>query len=126
MSTVVVEQPPQHEIARARANQIRGEMSACKRVIAALPRVEGMLAVAEWLENPDEIVARIRLGQLLAAIHRVGTTKVPLLLPRDLMPGALSRRIGPLDCTAGGEIALTERQRLAMAEALRAKAASCW
>lgn len=109
----------QHEQALAKGNAIRYAMAARRR---ELGNGGGFRLAAECLDHPDETVARMRLGRLLTALHRVGDERARKIVARaGLTPGMLLRRIGPFVPTKSGtDHVLTERQRHQLAEALRA------
>jgi hypothetical protein len=47
-------------------------MVARRRELRALPRVDAFRLAADWLEEPDEAVARMRVGYLLESLPRIG------------------------------------------------------
>ena len=115
---------PQHEQARRYANEIRCAMSARKRELKALDSRASLLLAADWLDaqnapGPDEMVARMRLEQLLGAITRFGPARSRRVIGRVGTPGMLIRRIGPRDVCYRSPPALTAMQRAALAHELR-------
>lgn len=78
----------------ARGNEIRLGMTARRRELNALPYEESLRLAADWLESPDEIIGRMRVGYFLQSIPYVGKTKaVTFLKACGLTSAALERRI---------------------------------
>ena len=101
MSAATTAAEPQHLHALARANEIRLARASTKRAIAA-----GEVTVAEvLLECPAE-VERMEIGELISCQRRWGGQRTRRLL--GTVPVVETKLIG----------ALTERQRLAIADAL--------
>jgi hypothetical protein len=84
----------QAEEALAYGNAIRRGMKARRDEIAALPINEGLRAVADCLERPDDIVGRMKVGYLLRSVDRVGRTKaIGYVRAVGLTADALERRV---------------------------------
>jgi hypothetical protein len=80
--------------ALARGNTIRLGMAAKRRELAALPRAEARRLAADWIEDPDEIVGRMRIGYLLESITQVGSAMaISYLRACGLDAGAINRRV---------------------------------
>jgi hypothetical protein len=108
---------PQHLTALALANSTRGAMADRRRELRALPSSESRLLAAEWIADPDGIVARMQLGYLLESVRRFGDHRVARLLANaGIRHSALTRRIA---AETDGQIPLTANQRSIIAEALR-------
>lgn len=102
----------QHMVALQSANRVRLGNARVKAEIAALPRAEGFALVAEVLLDPADPAASIRVGALLDSIDHNG----PKVSQAQLRAaGIWSRERFVRE--------LTVRQRRALAEVLRAKAA---
>lgn len=118
MTTTQTVERPQPMVALEQANEIRIAMANVK---AALREGHRPMAAA-MLEQPTEIVARMRVNQLLGAIPRVGPTKVAVLIREAQLPrGAIEWRIGPLyeRWARSEDRTLTGRQRIALAFVVR-------
>jgi hypothetical protein len=109
---------PQHLQALDRGNEIRLAMAARRRELRALPNAEGRQLAAEWLEDPDEVIGRMKLGYLLASIRRMGPQRIATLLRPIGLESAQSRRIASRTSSDWGALPLTLRQRLTVAAAL--------
>lgn len=106
----------------ARANEVRIAMAAARR---PLRERDGLTRAAAMLEDPDEIVARMRVSYLLLGIRGVRErAAVRLIHAAGLPTSILTRRIGPFEVPAGdgADRTLSDRQRAALAGALRAAA----
>jgi hypothetical protein len=101
------------------ANPVRFAMAEIKREI----RFAGRHRAATMLDDPPEALARMRVGVFLRAIPWVGQSRtIEILREAGLTVGALEWRLGPAYETwevTGKMRALTTRQRLALADALR-------
>lgn len=101
----------QHMDALAHANTIRVAQAAFRREIAACSQREGMGIVAAALDNPGEMVGRMRLTTgrypLVPAIRGFGAASAERLIRRAEASG--DRRVGEL----------TERQLKLLSAALR-------
>lgn len=103
--------------ALAGAHELRLDMAAIRRELAALPLAESKARAAELLRDPSEVVARMRLGIFLRAIRGTERSRAArLIASAGLSRGMWDRRIGPVDC----HDTLTARQREAMAKAIEA------
>lgn len=115
---------PQHLDALNGANAIRQGMAERKRELKALDSRASLLLAADWLDEqntpaPDEMVARMRLEQLLGSITRFGPARSRRVIARVGTPGMLIRRIGPREVCYGSPPSLTAMQRAALAHELR-------
>ena len=117
MTPTIATARPQHEQAHERANQIRFAMSSVRREVAALPYAEGCLRAAELIEDPDEIVGRMRVEFLLRAIRQVGRNRAQEIA--RLADASTLRRIGPVRVKSDGVGPLSLRQRSIIAGELR-------
>lgn len=101
MSAATTAAEPQHLHALARANEIRLARASTKRAIAA-----GDVTVAEVLLECPAQVERMEIGELISCQRRWGGQRTRRLL--GAVPVVETKLVGTL----------TERQRLAIAEAL--------
>jgi hypothetical protein len=93
--------------ALALANEVYRSRAAVKREIRAMPRVEGIAAVADLIEANPPLWRTARLEQLLRAPYRVG-------------PNAVHRWLNAADLSPRKQVgSLTERQRFVLAGLLR-------
>ena len=128
MTTATATPPAPHLAALDRANTLRQGMAERKRELKALDSRASLLLAADWLDEqntpaPDEMVARMRLEQLLGSITRFGPARSRRVIGRIGTPGMLIRRIGPRDVCYGSPPSLTALQRAALANELRRCAA---
>lgn len=101
MSAAITAAEPQHLHALARANEIRLARASTKRAIAA-----GELRVADVLLSCPAEIERMEIGELISCQRRWGGQRTRRLL--STVPVVETKLVG----------ALTERQRLAIADAL--------
>jgi hypothetical protein len=103
---------PQHMVALEGANRVRLGRAEMHRTVAALPRPAGCLRIAEMLKDPPALIETMAITDLLQWIHRVGRSQARgILMHADrLAPIGENRQIR----------ALTDRQRQALADHLRA------
>jgi hypothetical protein len=89
---------------------VRSTRLALHRSIAEVPRLSGCLRVAELLEDPPDVLGRVKVVDLLQWIHRVGSSQARGILMHadELGPISELRRVGDL----------TQRQRYAIADHL--------
>ena len=113
---------PQHMQALEIANRIRSEMAERKVAIAAMERREAMLVVADLLDDPDPITARMQLRTLLCAIPRVRVRLAEKMLNRIGLPLTLLHRQIAGEPTKRMPRVLTARQRSLLAGELRTQA----
>ncbi len=101
--------------ALAGANEVRLAGAAARRELGKLPRREGLVRCAEWLETGGNGAEGVRLRKLLTAIHRMGDWgATDLLNTAATHPASQVRYVREL----------TERQRHTLAGVLRRKAAA--
>lgn len=109
------------EANRMKANQIRLAMTDTKREI----RRGGRELAIRHLEDPSEIVARMRVEVFLRSVPKIGKGTVPKLIQRAQLPAVSANwRVGPLyedwsECPENRT--LTTRQRLALVDVLRGR-----
>lgn len=109
--------PPQWREALDGANEIRCQMAAVRRTLG---NGGGSKLAAEYLDHPDAVVSRMRLGKFLTGLHRVGFARATKITRRaGLSASAMDRRIGPLPPEQAHHLPLTERQRHMVAQVLR-------
>lgn len=113
---------PQHMQALEVANRIRSEMAERKVAIAAMERREAMLVVADLLDDPDPITARMQLRTLLCAIPRVRVRMAEKMLSGIGLPFTVLHRQIAGEPTKRLARSLSTRQRSAIASDLRAQA----
>lgn len=101
----------QRDAAMALANQIRSAMKNIKGEIKPLSHRDGCARVAEFLIDPEEPAAAIRVRALLRAIRLMGNTKADNLLWQAGIANG-DKRVREL----------TDRQRVALADHLRVRA----
>lgn len=101
MSAATTASEPQHLHALARANEIRLARASTKRAIAA-----GEVSVADVLLSCPAQIERMEIGELLSCQRRWGGQRTRRLL--GTVPVVETKLVGTL----------TERQRLAIADAL--------
>jgi hypothetical protein len=83
--------------ALARGNEIRIGIAERRRELKALPRAEAFRLAADWLEKPDEVVARMRIGYLLESLPRVGRVLASnYIYACGLTPASFDRRVKTL------------------------------
>lgn len=107
----------QQHAALRRANEIRVAQSRIRKALAALPASDGLALAADLItaEPLDSAVASMPVGRLLRHVRGIGHPRSEALLSWAAgTPIKASRRIRQL----------TRRQRTAIAQALRAKAAA--
>ena len=117
MSTTIAPARPQHLEAHEQANMIRCAMAGVRRELAAMSFADGCRRAAELLEDPDEIVGRMKIGVLLRAITRVGHSRAKDIA--GLADASMLRRVGPIRVKGDGLGPLTLRQRAIIAGELR-------
>ena len=101
MSAAITAAEPQHLHALARANEIRLARASTKRAIAA-----GTVRVADVLLDCPAEIERMEIGELISCQRRWGGQRTRRLL--STVPVVETKLVG----------ALTERQRLAIVDAL--------
>jgi hypothetical protein len=80
--------------ALAKGNEIRVGMAAHRRELRALPRADAFRLAAGWLEEPDEVVGRMRVGYLLESLPRVGRVLASnYIYACGLSPTSFDRRV---------------------------------
>ena len=84
----------QHMEALQLANAARLETARVRRAIAVLDRAAGARCAAEMLRGEDGAVGRVRMEELLLAIHRAGPRLAGAILTQARIPhGARTRRV---------------------------------
>lgn len=105
----------QRDAARVRANEIRLEAAEAKREIAALDYGEGLDRVAALLLAHDPRLESIKVSLLIRSVKRMGTSRVDAIVSESgLRTGEKRVR------------ALTDRQRVALADAVQGRAVLHW
>ena len=107
----------QHEEALAEANRIRWAMGRYRKQIRELGFFAGASFAATLLEDPDDIVARMKVGYLLRSVHRIGSKRAERIAA--LADTTLSRKVGPLKPKPYEKAPLTLRQRAIIVRHLR-------
>ena len=106
--------------ALAEANRIRWAMGRYRKQIRELGFFAGASFAATLLEDPDDIVARMKVGYLLRSVHRIGTKRAERIAA--LADTTLSRKVGPLERKPYEKAPLTLRQRSILVAHLRSLA----
>lgn len=104
--------------ALAVANHIRIEGARIRREMGQLDSVESLRRAAEILQDPPEVISRMRLGHFLRGIKRVSDARVRSFMRAAALP--LSGEewvVGPCERNSDRR-PLTERQRLSLAAVL--------
>ena len=112
----------QREEALAEANRIRWAMGRYRKQIRELgffagASFAGASFAATLLEDPDDIVARMKVGYLLRSVHRIGHKRAERIAA--LADTTLSRKVGPLKPKPYEKAPLTLRQRAIIVRHLR-------
>lgn len=117
MTPTIAPARAQREEALAEANRIRWAMGRYRKQIRELGFFAGASFAATLLEEPDEIVARMKIGYLLRSVHRIGSKRAERIAA--LADTTLSRKVGPLKLKPYEKAPLTLRQRAIIVRHLR-------
>ena len=117
----------QHVTALAYANEIRTGIAARRRELTALPTATAYRQLADWMADPDDLTARMKVGTALTSLPRVGRSKAARILSRlGLSSSALERRIAQKPGKSHGldahHLPLTRTARFALIDLLRSEA----